>query len=62
VEVAFPIFHQKQIKRIRAELDTYLNDNTQAWELDAQGSYNRLTPKHRQPRTAQQILLDKLGN
>lgn len=62
VEVAFPIFHQKQIKRIRAELDAYLNDNTQAWELDANGSYTRLTPRHRQPRTVQQILLDKLAN
>ncbi|HQQ62847.1 MAG TPA: polyphosphate kinase 1 [Pseudomonadales bacterium] len=62
VEVAFPIFHQKQIKRIRAELDAYLNDNTQAWELDASGNYNRLAPRHRQPRTAQQILLDKLAN
>ncbi len=63
VEVAFPIYHQKQIKRIRAELDTYLADNTQAWELDAQGQYHRLAPgKHRSPKTAQQILLDKLMN
>ncbi len=62
VEVAFPIFHQKQIKRIRSELDAYLNDNTQSWELDAHGNYHRLTPKHRQPRTAQQLLLDKLAN
>ena len=62
VEVAFPIFHMKQIKRIRAELDTYLNDNTQAWELDAHGQYHRLTPKHRQPKTAQQQLLEKLSN
>jgi polyphosphate kinase len=62
VEVAFPIYHMKQIKRIRSELDMYLNDNTQAWELDAHGNYNRLTPKHRQPKTAQQLLLDKLAN
>lgn len=62
VEVAFPIYHMKQIKRIRAELDLCLSDNTQAWELDAQGNYHRLTPKHRQPKTAQQLLLDKLAN
>ena len=63
VEVAFPIFHLKQIKRIRAELDMYLSDNTQAWELDAQGNYHRLTPsKHRQAKTVQQLLLDKLSN
>ncbi len=62
VEVAFPIFHMKQIKRIRAELDAYLSDNTQAWELDAHGNYHRLTPKHRQAKTAQHILLDKLTN
>lgn len=62
VEVAFPIYHQKQIKRIRAELESYLNDNTHAWELDAQGHYQRLMPKHRHPRSVQQQLLDKLAN
>jgi polyphosphate kinase len=62
VEVAFPIYHMKQIKRIRAELDMYLADNTQAWELDASGKYHRLTPKHRHAKTAQQQLLEKLEN
>lgn len=62
VEVAFPIYHMKQIKRIRAELDMYINDNTQAWELDATGKYHRLTPKHRHAKTAQHQLLDKLTN
>lgn len=62
VEVAFPIYHMKQIKRIRAELDMYLNDNTQAWELDATGKYHRLTPKHRHAKTAQHQLLEKLTN
>jgi polyphosphate kinase len=62
VEVAFPIYHLKQIKRIRAELELCLNDNTQAWELDAHGNYHRLTPKHRQPKSVQQQLLDKLSN
>jgi polyphosphate kinase len=62
VEVAFPIFHMKQIKRIRAELDLYLSDNTQAWDLDSHGTYHRLNPKHRQPKTAQQLLLEKLAN
>jgi polyphosphate kinase len=63
VEVAFPIFHMKQIKRIRAELDMYLADNTQSWELDAQGNYHKLTPtKHRHGKIAQQLLLEKWSN
>lgn len=60
VEVAFPITRQKHIKRIKQELDTYLSDNTQAWELDAQGEYTRHTSKKQLPRTAQTLLLEKL--
>ena len=60
VEVAFPITRQKHIKRIKQELDAYLSDNTQAWELDAHGRYTRLAPKKHPSRTAQQWLLEKL--
>lgn len=60
IEVAFPITRQKHLKRIKQELDLYLTDNTQAWELDAQGIYTRQTPKKQLPRTAQQALLEKL--
>ena len=43
---------------VGAEQELYLNDNTQAWELDASGKYNRLMPKHRHAKTAQQQLLE----
>jgi polyphosphate kinase len=61
VEVSFPITRQKHIKRIRSELDLYLNDNTQAWELNAAGKYNRRTPKKQPACKAQQLLLEKLA-
>ena len=61
VEVAFPITRQKHIKRIRKELDLYLNDNTQSWELDAKGNYQRLSPRKQLAQTAQQLLLDDLS-
>ncbi|NDD74326.1 MAG: polyphosphate kinase 1 [Gammaproteobacteria bacterium] len=43
VEVAFPIREPRQRARILAELDTYLRDDTQAWALDADGGYQRVT-------------------
>ncbi len=61
VEIAFPILRQKHIKRIRAELDLYLTDNTQAWELDAQGKYHRLRAKKQYAVTAQNVLMEKLA-
>ena len=41
--------------------DTYLADNTQAWELRADGSYKRVQPGKAKPRSAQQILLELLA-
>src|SRR5579863_6269995 len=42
VEVAFPIRHPAQEERIRRDLDICLRDNTQAWELRSDGSYERV--------------------
>jgi polyphosphate kinase len=42
VEVAFPIIDSELKKRLIADLDIYLNDNTQAWELQSDGSYRRV--------------------
>ena len=41
VETAFPVLDKKLAKRILTDLDLYLNDNTQAWELTAEGGYRR---------------------
>lgn len=58
VEVAFPIERAKHRERILRDLEVYLADNTQAWELRADGSYGRVTcPTGAAPISAQQQLL-----
>ncbi len=57
VEVAFPIERRKHRERILRDLDAYLRDNTQAWELRADGSYARVSPHGAEPLSAQQQLL-----
>ena len=42
VESCFPIEGRKLIDRIRSDLDLYLRDNCQAWQLKSDGSYARV--------------------
>jgi polyphosphate kinase len=42
VEVAFPIQHRTERKRILRDLDFYLRDNTHAWRLLPDGHYERI--------------------
>ena len=42
IEVCFPILKKKHITRIKAELEMYLNDRGQSWELGADGDYRPL--------------------
>ena len=44
IEVCFPIVRKKLAQRIKEELDLYLNDETQSWEQQTDGSY--LPPAH----------------
>lgn len=61
VESCFPIVHRKLVERIRGDLDLYLEDNNQAWLLQADGTYRRLTPPADQsPVRAQARLLEQL--
>jgi polyphosphate kinase len=63
IEVCFPVLNRKLKKRVYLEgLKAYLKDNTEAWEMDADGNYTRCTPKRRRPFSAQQFLLATLGN
>ena len=63
VEVAFPIESKKLRARVIQELQHYLNDNTQAWVLQQDGSYLRLTPGEKQePCSAQAVLLATLSS
>ncbi|MFZ0500241.1 MAG: polyphosphate kinase 1 [Steroidobacteraceae bacterium] len=57
VEVAFPIQRASHRERILEDLTRYLDDNTQAWTLLADGRYVRLTPGSDRPRSAQADLL-----
>ncbi len=42
IEVCFPILKKKHCTRIKAELEMYLNDRGQSWELSADGVYRSL--------------------
>jgi polyphosphate kinase len=49
-------------KRVIAEgLMIYLEDNTQAWEMDSDGVYHLVTPGSSKPVSAQQVLLEQLA-
>ncbi|AFT72301.1 Polyphosphate kinase 2 [Alloalcanivorax dieselolei B5] len=64
VETCFPVNDPKLKKQILEEgLHFYLRDNTQAWLLSADGSYQRAEPAAgEEPFLAQQALLEALSN
>ncbi len=61
VEIAFPIQTKKLRNRIIQELQYYLDDNTQAWMLQQDGSYRRITAEGEEPCSAQLALLEHLS-
>ena len=61
IEVAFPVLEKTLRQRVIDEgLRPYLEDNTHAWTLHRDGTYRRLTPGRRSPRSAQHWLMNKL--
>jgi polyphosphate kinase len=61
VEIAFPVEDKALKARIVKEaLSVNLADNTQAWELSADGLYRRLAPDGQEPVVAQSALLQEL--
>jgi polyphosphate kinase len=63
VEVCFPIERAALRERVVDEAITcYLDDNSQAWELQADGSYRRLEPDGTETRRAQEMLIRRLTN
>ena len=44
IEVMFPILDEQIKQRLVADLELYLADNTQAWNLQASGKYSLLEP------------------
>ena len=62
VESCFPLGNKKHAERVRAELDVYLKDNTQAWLLQTDGTYVRATLKPDEAAiNAQTALLEQLA-
>ncbi|MEZ5500562.1 MAG: polyphosphate kinase 1 [Steroidobacteraceae bacterium] len=57
VEIAFPVLASSEQARIVADLETYLWDNCDAWELGQDGSYRRLQPGEEPVVSAQNELL-----
>ena len=63
METCFPILDPLIAARVyREALQTYLDDNTNAWELQADGSYRRLEPEgDEMPHSAQAWLLARIN-
>jgi polyphosphate kinase len=62
VETCFPILDEDLAERVFKEaLQNYLDDNSNAWELDADGEYRKLSPAEGEaPHSAQAVLLAKV--
>jgi len=61
VEIAVPL-EGEELRRVKEEcLDIYLKDNMFAWQLNAEGQYERLTPNNGAPFSAQQFLINRYG-
>ncbi len=59
IEACFPIDDKRLKQRIIDEsLTANLNDNTQAWIMQADGLYKRCVPGNHKPRAAQQSVLE----
>ncbi len=60
VETCFPVDDPKLRERLQREIDGYLNDNSQAWLLAADGKYARAQPAAgSEPLAVQQVLLEQ---
>src|SRR5262245_9408428 len=62
VEICFPVIDPKLKKRVISEgLRPYLDDNSQAWEMDPEGQYQQRSTRHGKPIAAQETLLERLA-
>jgi polyphosphate kinase len=60
--VCFPIRRDSHRARVLADLELYLADNCEAWDLRPDGSYRRCTPGEGEPVSAQLALLETLAD
>ncbi|MEJ2603009.1 MAG: polyphosphate kinase 1 [Gammaproteobacteria bacterium] len=62
VECCFPLLRKSHRSQVKSDLELYLADNTDAWELAPDGSYRRLRPEPGENATAAQTeLLQRLA-
>ncbi len=62
VETCFPIEDQRLKNRLIHEaLELYVNDNSNAWLMQTDGSYKKLRPGATKPRPAQGLLLERIS-
>ena len=61
IELMFPILDPRLKQRLIGDLDTYLADNTQAWELKPNGEYRPLSVEGEDAVCAQSKLLARLA-
>jgi polyphosphate kinase len=62
IETCFPLSNKKMVARVKKELQTYLSDNTHAWLLQSDGSYQHLQPSDKHNASnAQALLLETLS-
>jgi len=62
IELAFPILDKSLKRRVLSEgLRPYLKDNSEAWEMDASGNYQRRKHRHGHAYAAQRALLAKMA-
>ena len=60
-ESCFEIRQKRMKDQIRHDLELYLADNCQAWELHGDGSYERLRPASDERISAQERFLEELA-
>ncbi len=60
-ESCFEVRQKRMKEQIRQDLELFLADNTDAWVLNSDGSYTRLTPGEDRPVSAQQTFLETLA-
>ncbi|MGA1729149.1 MAG: polyphosphate kinase 1 [Steroidobacteraceae bacterium] len=59
IEVAFPVERRRHRRRIFEELEAYLRDDVNAWALDAEGRWSKVTAAQGESFSAQQWLLQR---
>src|ERR1700691_4048478 len=59
VEIAFPVLLKQRRERIYKDLETYLADNINAWELRPDGTYARIAARNASASDAQALLLER---